>query len=97
MRFLRHERLPRPVSQYPITLDGRNFILDFAYPDRRLAIEADGYRWHASRERFERDRDKGNELILAGWRLLRITDRHLMKRPRLAAQVRRALGQEVLL
>ncbi len=52
-------------------------MLDFAYPEKRLAIETDGYRWHASRERFETDRTKGNELVLAGWRVMRLTDRHL--------------------
>ncbi|MGH2756628.1 MAG: DUF559 domain-containing protein [Actinomycetota bacterium] len=79
-----------------MSLDGRNFVLDFAYPDHKLAIETDGYRWHASRERFESDRDKGNGLVLDGWRLLRITDHHLKQEARLADQLWRALGYEVL-
>jgi len=96
VRFLRRNRLPRPVSQYPISVSGRNFVLDFAYPERRLAIETDGYRWHASRERFESDRDKSNALSLEGWRLLRVTHKQMADQGVLLETMRRALGQEVL-
>lgn len=96
VRFLRRKRLPAAQSQYPIVLEGRKYVLDFAYPDLRLAIETDGYRWHASRERFESDRDKGNGLTLAGWDLLRITDRHMHNEEKLFSQLCRAIGQQVL-
>lgn len=91
LRFLRRKRLPTPLSQFPIVLEGRRFVLDFAYPHLKLAIETDGYRWHASRERFESDRDKGNGLTVADWDLLRITNRHMSNEEKLFALLRRAL------
>lgn len=40
------------------------------YPDRRLAIELDGFRWHAGRGPFRSDRLRRNRIEAAGWRLL---------------------------
>lgn len=45
--------------------------VDLAYPDHRLAIELDGFRWHAGREPFRSDRIRGNRIEAAGWRPLR--------------------------
>ena len=38
-----------------------------------LAIELDGWEEHGLRSAFDADRVRGNELVLAGWRLLRFT------------------------
>ena len=48
-------------------------IVDFAYPDIKLAIEAEGYRWHSSRARWERDLERRNELTALGWRVIHVT------------------------
>ncbi len=44
--------------------------LDFAYPDRRLGIEAEGYRWHSTPRQLDRDRARANRLTLLGWTVL---------------------------
>jgi hypothetical protein len=64
--------LPDPVRQHEIH-DGGQLIarVDLAYPDARLAIELDGFRWHAGRGPFRSDRIRGNLVEAAGWRLLR--------------------------
>lgn len=67
--ILRGSGLPPFVREFPV---GR-CRLDFAWPDRRVAIEADGRRWHSSRNDFARDRAKHNALVAAGWRVLRVT------------------------
>ena len=68
--------------------------LDYAYPAPRIALEVDGYGVHLrSRETFEHDRVRQNELEIAGWRVLRFTSHALRHEPeRVAGQVRRTLA-----
>ena len=63
--------LPQPVRQYEIWVDGV-FVarVDLAYPPFRLAMELDGFRWHAGRRAFRSDRMRRNRVEAAGWRLL---------------------------
>ena len=44
--------------------------VDLAYPPFRLAMELDGFRWHAGRRPFRSDRLRRNRIEAAGWRLL---------------------------
>jgi len=74
--------LPSPVRQFPVTRpDGRKAFIDMAYPEAPLAIELDGYETHGTRQAFEDDRLRGNELVLLGWPVLHFTwtmsDRYL--------------------
>jgi very-short-patch-repair endonuclease len=39
-------------------------------PGYRLAMELDGFRWHAGRRRYDSDRMRRNRVEAAGWRLL---------------------------
>ncbi len=79
--------LPPHVREHPVG----DFRLDFAWPDVRVAIEADGRRWHSSAPAFERDRAKHNLLTRSGWRVLRLTWRDLADPAPLLAQVGRLL------
>ena len=82
LRCLRDAGLPHPRTQYEIYADrGLVAILDFAYPDVRLAIEADGYAHHSSRQAWEHDRRRRNALTLLGWRVVHVTWRELVQRP----------------
>ncbi|MGH2727306.1 MAG: DUF559 domain-containing protein, partial [Actinomycetota bacterium] len=63
------------------------------YPDKLLAVEVDGYRWHSGRIRWQRDLTRRNELTRLGWRVIHVTADDLARRPnetilRLAAAVR---------
>lgn len=63
--------LPQPVRQFEIWSGGALVArVDLAYPERRLAIELDGFRWHAGRGPFCSDRLRRNRIEAAGWRLL---------------------------
>ena len=64
---LRKARLPGPVREHPITFGGKNYFIDLAYPDRKIALEFRGEAPHWGRERFQRDIDRSNALELAGW------------------------------
>lgn len=83
--------LPEPVRQHPIVRgDGRRAHLDLAYPDVRLAIEVDGWAFHAGRGAFDADRVRANELVLLGWTVLRFTS--AMTDEQICSTVARALG-----
>lgn len=55
-----------PVQQYPITA----YIVDFAFPRARLAVEADGDAYHQDSDR-ERHRDE--TIRRAGWHIVHFT------------------------
>lgn len=67
-------RLPRPVRQY-VLRDENAFVarIDFAYPEARVAIEVDGYRWHSGRRAWARDLARRNRLTELGWRVVHVT------------------------
>lgn len=87
--------LPTPQVQF-IRKDGDRFVarLDFAYPEQRVAIEADGFRYHADRRSFDDDRARANAVLALGWRVLRVTAKHLEDDPGgVVAWVRQALNR----
>ena len=55
--------------------------VDVAWPDRSVALELDGYRFHHAPGTFVQDRTRGNEITLAGWLLLRTTPAELRSDP----------------
>ena len=65
-------------ADYPLAGVG---VLDFAFPDVRLAIEVDGRAWHSAGDRFQRDRTRQNLAVAAGWTVLRFTWEDLTRRP----------------
>ena len=95
LRELRDARMPRPTRQYEVRERGRLVaVVDFAYPNRKIAIEADGYRWHSARMQWERDLDRRNVLTALGWQLLHVTWTELRRRPDVVmAHLRGMLGQ----
>jgi very-short-patch-repair endonuclease len=88
LRILRDAALPEPVRQHVVEIGGSVFRLDVAYPDLMIFMEGDGFGVHTTRQAFERDRDRQNLLVLAGWMPLRFTWRRLCGDPqRVASQV----------
>jgi uncharacterized protein DUF559 len=74
LKIFRESDLPEPVLQHPVH-DGRRLvaIVDFAFPSAREAIEAEGYRWHSGRLRWEHDLARRNLLTALGWRVVHVT------------------------
>ena len=71
VRALLAAGLPAPVRQYEIWHNGVLVArVDLAYPPFRLAMELDGFRWHAGRRKFRSDRLRRNRIEAVGWRLL---------------------------
>ncbi len=72
---------------------GRAVRIDIAFAGARLALEVDGYRWHASASDWSNDLERRNAMIAAGWRVLPLAARSIQERPEeVAALVRRALA-----
>lgn len=68
--------------------------VDFAYPDRRVAIELHGYAWHHSRHQWEKDQKRAVALAGLGWTYLPLTNRAFSKERELIDSLERVLGRE---
>lgn len=49
------------------------YVVDIAFPARRVAIEIDGWAFHSDHHAFQKDRSRQNWLSLRGWHVLRFT------------------------
>ncbi len=78
-RALRRSGLQRPALRHEVFDEHGAFVarLDFAWPRHRVALHADGYRWHHQRERFERDARQRARLAELGWVSVPVTHRGL--------------------
>ena len=60
--------VPPPVRQHPLTCaDGREVRLDLAWPDVKIAAEADGRRWHGTPARARRTAQRHASIVDTGW------------------------------
>lgn len=59
----------------------RKWRFDYAWPERKVAIEFHGKVWrqggHTRGSGFIKDREKMNEAIMHGWKVLEITQEHI--------------------
>lgn len=82
LRLLTRAGLPAPVCQHPIREAGKLLaVVDFAYPAVRLAIEAEGYRYHSGRAKWRHDLSRRNSVTSRGWRVMHVTADDLETRP----------------
>jgi very-short-patch-repair endonuclease len=79
-RLLGRSGLPAPRRQYEVSVRGSKRFIDFAWPNLRLGVEADSYRWHSSRAAWEREHKRTQELEQAGWKVLRATAEDVRER-----------------
>jgi very-short-patch-repair endonuclease len=89
----RRTRVPQPEVNGWIPLDGDWVEADFLWRERRLVIETDGHETHGTRQAFENDRFRDQQLALAGLRVLRLTWRQVVDDP---DHVAATLGQLVV-
>lgn len=81
LRALRRAGLPMPAIQHRIRTHRGPAVIDFAYVESRVAIEADGFRWHSSRQQWDRDQARNNALTMLGWTVVHVTWPQLRDRP----------------
>ncbi|WP_149361136.1 hypothetical protein [Lolliginicoccus suaedae] len=83
--------LPRAVTQYVVRDARGRFIgrTDLAWPRWKVAVEYEGSHHFTDPEQARRDAERGNRLLRAGWRVVRITG-PMMRRPDLVVEEVRA-------
>ena len=92
LRICRGAGLPGPRTDHWIALpDGHGYEVDFCWPEQRLIVEVDSPLFHDTERGFENDRRRDRRLTLAGWRVVRFTERDLAQRPGEVARQLRAL------
>jgi very-short-patch-repair endonuclease len=94
LRLLVDAGFAEPLKQVPVDLGDVTVYLDFAWPELLLAIECDGFAYHADNVRLRWDDDRQNQLVLRGWLVLRFTWKQVTEQPeRVIAQVRAAYAR----
>lgn len=62
-------------------IKGRRWRVDFAQPDKRVAVEVEGGTWtggrHTRGKGFEADCEKYARMVVEGWRVIRVTGKHI--------------------
>lgn len=75
---------------------GKVYALDGAFPQIKLAVEADGEIWHNNPNKIEQDKQRDINLSQQGWTVLRFTDKEIEKQPRDVAMVIQQAMQKLL-
>lgn len=93
LTVMKWARIPEPVTEHAFH-PTRKWRFDFAWPDRKLALEVEGGAFVAGRHTrgasFEADCEKYAEAAVDGWRVIRVTPR-MVEDGRAVAFVERAL------
>ena len=74
--------LARPDVNRPLLLAGRRVAPDFRWPEEKVAVEADSRAWHDNQIAREDDEERQALLEASGERVLRVTWRQAIGRPR---------------
>lgn len=91
LRAITAAGLPAPRIQHVVA--GARARTDFAWPERMLVLEIDGFRWHSSPAAQARDSERANRLAAEGWTVLRATPAEMAQAlPGVIAALRRHLG-----
>lgn len=85
--------MPAPRVNAWIEVPGDGVEVDFSWPQPRLIVETDGHARHGDRHVFEEDRRRDQQLVAAGWRVVRFTWRQVVHdRAEVARVLRRLLS-----
>ena len=93
-RLLHHARITGWRANFRVVVGGGCYFIDIAFPAQRLAVEIDGRLHEDDPSIFETDRYRQNQLVSAGWTVLRFTYAMLVERPDyVVATIRAALAR----
>lgn len=92
LRFAKRYKIPAPTRQYRVKLRNATYRIDFAYPEKKVAIETDSYRYHGGRREWRKDLARRNTLMELGWTVAHATLEDIEQEPdETAERIRRAL------
>lgn len=83
--------LPAPEVNGHLVVDGISMMPDFIWRDAGLIVEADSRRVHGTVTAFEKDRLRDQRLAAAGWTVIRITWRQVVREPERLLKTLRSL------
>lgn len=93
LQLVREAQLPTPDANARVA----GYELDFLWRAQGIAVEVDGYRFHASRPRFEEDRRRATRLASRGILVIPLTWRQVAEdRMATAVQLSQALLRATL-
>lgn len=82
------------ITGWELNYPYQDYLIDLAFPLRRVAIEVDGWAWLVNADRFIDDRRRQNALVDLRWTVLRFTWHDLVARPDdVVAEIRAALAR----
>jgi very-short-patch-repair endonuclease len=90
MRAIDTHGLARPTQQHRVRYGHNRYRIDFAWPDRRLYLEGNGFGSHMLATDLDSDARRQNDLVLDGWVPIEITWR--MTDLEIATTIRRFLA-----
>jgi very-short-patch-repair endonuclease len=64
-----HQAIPGLIRQYPV----QTYRIDFALPEKKVAIELDGHEYHKTQEQRTYDAQRERTLQELGWQVIRFT------------------------
>lgn len=92
LRFVRRVGLPAPETNVLLRLEGATYEADCVWREQRVIAELDGHQAHGTRSAFEEDRERDRRMQAQGWRVIRVTWRHLNQPESLAQDLRGLLA-----
>ncbi len=75
--LIRRHGLPMP--QFNVYVEGE--LVDVVWPEHRLIVEVDGYKYHQGKRAFGNDRRRDRVLVRAHWTVVRFTDDQVDRDP----------------
>ena len=79
LRWILTAGLAAPVPNFVVvTGSGPGVEVDFAWPKHRVALEVSPFHTHGSEAAQQRDAERRRLLVRAGWRVIEVTDAHLL-------------------
>jgi very-short-patch-repair endonuclease len=89
-RLVERAQFPRPQFNRRVI----GYEVDVVWEDLRVVLEVDGYDFHGHRAAFERDREKDQRLVAAGYTVIRVTWRQIEEeRDAVVARIAQALAR----
>ena len=93
LSLCRRYRLPLPEVNVKVG----SFVADFLWPQHRVIVETDGWKYHRGRATFESDHERHLALQRMGYEVIRLTYRQITENPRsVAASVRTVLRRRTV-
>jgi hypothetical protein len=93
-RLLKRQQLPQPIRNFELRLpDGRRRIIDSAWPERRIGLEAHSWKHHSNPSQWGSTMTRDRRLSSLGWTMLPVVVADTREPTALLADLRRLFTQ----